>query len=32
MFLDAQLSSSGSHSSGWSDTCALVDPQANAVW
>ena len=31
LFLDAQLSSISSHSSDWSDTCALVDPQADAV-
>ena len=31
LFSDAQLSSSGPHSSGWSDTCALVALQADAV-
>ena len=30
-FLDALLSSSGYQSSGRCDTCALVDPQADAV-
>ena len=31
LFLDAQLSSLGCQSNGWSDGCVLVDPQADAV-